>query len=75
MGFFKRRSSPAVSSSDGEAPPGKSEYNAQEYPAEDLLHPEIHGETRLQRGLKARHITMIGKVSTLYAISQQLIQV
>lgn len=65
MGFFKRRNSPYFSEMEtetgtgGHTPP-KNEYNSQEYPTQDPLHPEVDGETLLQRGLKARHVTMIG---------------
>jgi yeast amino acid transporter len=65
MGVFNRKSARPASNSGEESPPTKHEYDAQAYPAQDgLPQQEIHGiefseETKLTRGLKARHITMI----------------
>ena len=65
MGVFNRKSTGPPGYPSKNSPPPKTEYNPQAYPAEGGYPPqEIHGiefseETRLTRGLKARHITMI----------------
>ncbi len=65
MGVFNRKSTSPPGYSNRDSPTLKTEYDAQAYPAEGDYPPqEIHGiefseETRLTRGLKARHITMI----------------
>lgn len=65
MGIFSRKGASPVSLSSGNSPPAKTEYDAKTYPVQDgLPQQEIHGiefreETKLTRGLKARHITMI----------------
>ena len=65
MGVFSRKSASTPHSSDRDSPPLKTEYDVRSYPADNGFHPqEIHGiefseETKLTRGLKARHITMI----------------
>ena len=63
--MFKRKGARAHTYFDRESPPVKAEHDAQPYPAQDgLPTQEIHGiefseETKLTRGLRARHITMI----------------
>lgn len=65
MGVFSRKSASPPSYSGGESPPAKHEYDSPSYPDQTgLPQQEIHGiefseETKLTRGLKARHITMI----------------
>jgi hypothetical protein len=65
MGVFNRKGASPSSSSSRDRPPEKTEYGAHAYQApHDLPQQEIHGiefseESRLTRGLKARHITMI----------------
>jgi Amino acid permease len=65
MGVFSRKSANTPHSTDRDSPPLKTEYDGRSYPADNGFHPqEIHGiefseETKLTRGLKARHITMI----------------
>ena len=65
MAVFNRKSASPPSYSDGETLATKKEYDAHAYPAQNDPPPqEIHGiefseETRLTRGLKARHISMI----------------
>jgi yeast amino acid transporter len=66
MGLFNRnRKSTSPSGYSDESPPAKAEYSAQSYPAQhDYPLQEIHGiefseETKLTRGLKARHVSMI----------------
>jgi yeast amino acid transporter len=65
MGVFNRKGTSPASVSSRDSPPTKTEYDAQAYPAQHgYPQQEIHGiefseETRLTRGLKARHITMI----------------
>jgi yeast amino acid transporter len=65
MGVFNRKGASPSSFSSRDSPPEKTEYGAHTYQTpHDLPQQEIHGiefseETRLTRGLKARHITMI----------------
>lgn len=66
MGLFHRNGRSPASSDSHDSPPTKTEYEAHAYPAgqNDFPPQEIHGieyseETKLTRGLKARHITMI----------------
>ncbi|KAF7507612.1 hypothetical protein GJ744_010282 [Endocarpon pusillum] len=65
MGVFNRKSTRPPGYPSRDSPPLKTEYTAQAYSPESASAPqEIHGiefseETRLTRGLKARHITMI----------------
>jgi yeast amino acid transporter len=65
MGVFNRKATSPPSLSSRDSPPTKNEYDAQAYPGQHALpQQEIHGiefseETKLTRGLKARHITMI----------------
>lgn len=65
MGVFNRKSTSPPGYPSRDSPPLKTEYNAQAYSPDSGYPPqEIHGiefseETRLTRGLKARHITMI----------------
>lgn len=65
MGIFHRKSRNPTSISSRDSPPVKSEYDAHAYSTDHgLPQQEIHGiefseETKLTRGLKARHITMI----------------
>lgn len=65
MGVFSRKTASPASLSSRDYPPTKTEYDAQTYPVQNgLPQQEIRGiefseETKLTRGLKARHITMI----------------
>lgn len=65
MGVFSRKGASPSSFYGKDSPPTKTEFNTNTYPASNgLPEHEIHGiefseETKLTRGLKARHITMI----------------
>jgi amino acid transporter len=61
MAIWKRKTSTSddVSPQIGEEEYGKTEYPAGEYPKEGVMVEPGSGHTKLTRGLKARHITMI----------------
>ena len=73
MGLFSRRKKTSPISSVSETKPGKTEYAttttypATEYPSqisENQGAIEYNEDTKLERGLKARHITMIAIVGS-----------